>query len=227
MSIITNYSNILKNINETAKTCNRDPKTITLLPVSKTFPAEAMIELINEGIEIFGENKVQEAKIKKQILEKKCSLHLIGHLQSNKVRDAVGLFDMIHSIDKFSTAKDVDKEAGKISKIQKILVEVNTSGEGSKFGVNPDNAEDLCKEILTLENIKLQGLMTIGPLTDDRDQIRKSFRLLNEIKNIIAKTAPDFNILSMGMSSDYDIAIEEGATIIRVGSAIFGKRDYG
>ncbi|MEJ5362653.1 MAG: YggS family pyridoxal phosphate-dependent enzyme [Spirochaetota bacterium] len=225
MSIIENYNRILQEIEKVAHQCGRNPNDIVLIAVTKTFPPEIIQEALNNGISLFGENRVQEAKAKIPQLKGNFSFHLIGHLQSNKAKDAVKLFDCIHSIDKLSTAIEVDKEAKKINKIQNILIEVNTSGEESKFGVLPDNAMDLCKNIINLQNINCIGLMTVGPLTEDRNEIRKSFRLLKTLKDEINQSLGiSLKELSMGMSGDYDIAIEEGATMLRIGTAIFGQR---
>ncbi|MGB4268264.1 MAG: YggS family pyridoxal phosphate-dependent enzyme [Spirochaetota bacterium] len=225
MSIIENYKRILQEIEKVAHQCGRNPNDIVLIAVTKTFPPEIIQEALNNGISLFGENRVQEAKAKIPQLKGNFSFHLIGHLQSNKAKDAVKLFDCIHSIDKLSTAIEVDKEAKKINKIQNILIEVNTSGEESKFGVSPDKAVDLCKNIIELQNINCIGLMTVGPLTEDRNEIRKSFRLLKTLKDEINQSLRiSLKELSMGMSGDYDIAIEEGATMLRIGTAIFGQR---
>lgn len=225
MSTIDNYRKIRDEINKTALSIGRNPDQIQIIAVSKTFPAEVMQDAINSGIRIFGENKVQEAKTKSPVLAGDFRLHLVGHLQSNKAKDAVGLFDVIHSIDKTGTAQKVNLEAEKINKIQKILVQVNTSGEESKSGVHPDSAADLCGEIKILKNVELLGLMTIGPLTENINETRKSFASLKKLLSAInAVCGLDMKELSMGMSSDYIIAVEEGATILRIGSAIFGQR---
>ncbi|MEW6527956.1 MAG: YggS family pyridoxal phosphate-dependent enzyme [Spirochaetota bacterium] len=225
MSIIDNYRQLLQKIDLIARQCNRNPAEISIIAVSKTFPAQTIQEAIDQGITLFGENRVQEAKAKIPQLQGTFSFHLVGHLQSNKAKDAVRLFECIHSIDKLSTAIEVDKEAKKINKIQNILIEVNTSGEPSKFGVEPEKAFELCKGILELHNINCIGFMTVGPLTDNRDRIRESFRTLRVLKEEINnKLNITLKELSMGMSGDFDIAIEEGATMVRIGTAIFGQR---
>lgn len=225
MSIIDNYNHIKAKIQSIANDVGRDPATITLIAVSKTFPPHIIQEAIDNGITLFGENRVQEAKAKIPQLKGNFTIHLVGHLQSNKAKDAVKLFDCIHSIDKLSTAIEVDREAKKINKIQNILIEVNTSGEPSKFGVEPENAIELCRPILDLQNIKCLGLMTIGPLTEDRNRIREAFKQLRLLKEEINATLNvSLHELSMGMSGDFDIAIEEGATMVRIGTAIFGQR---
>lgn len=225
MSIIENYNHIIEQIKMIALRAGKNPLDITLIAVSKTFPPEIIQQAIDGGITIFGENRVQEAKAKIPQLKGSFTFHLVGHLQSNKAKDAVKLFDCIHSIDKLSTAIEVDKEAKKINKIQNILIEVNTSGEPSKFGVEPEKALELCKGILDLQNLNCLGLMTVGPLTEDRNRIREAFKrlrfLLEEINRSLGISLKQ---LSMGMSDDFDIAIEEGATMVRIGTAIFGQR---
>lgn len=225
MSIKENYTNIVAKVQSIAKQVGRAPDSITIIAVSKTFSAHVIQEAIDNGITLFGENRVQEAKQKIPQLKGNFSFHLVGHLQSNKAKDAVRLFDCIHSIDKLSTAIEVDKEAKKINKIQNILIEVNTSGEETKFGVEPSKALELCKAIMDLPNIKCLGLMTVGPLTQDRNKIRESFKTLYNLKGEInQKLGIALEELSMGMSGDFDIAIEEGATMLRIGTAIFGQR---
>jgi PLP dependent protein len=228
MSIFENYRKICEDVERISASMGRNPGSIKIVAVSKTFPPEAVQEAIDHGISLFGENKVQEAKQKTAMIKGDFAMHLVGHLQSNKVKDAVKIFDIIHSIDKISTALKTDEEANKINKIQKILVQVNTSGEESKSGIEPDGTINICKNILSLRNAELIGLMTIGPLTEDANSIRSSFRMLKILLNETnAKLGLNMKELSMGMSSDYKIAIEEGATLLRIGSAIFGQRTYG
>lgn len=225
MNTIDNYRKIYEELNKIAVSKGRNPEQIQIIPVSKTFPAEVIQDAINSGIRIFGENKVQEAKTKYRVLTGDFKLHLVGHLQSNKAKDAVELFEVIHSIDKISTAEKVNLEAEKINKIQKILVQVNTSGEETKNGIHPDSAGDLCRKIKSLKNLNLLGLMTIGPLTENKNETRKSFMKLKTLLiSINTECGLDMKELSMGMSSDYIIAVEEGATMVRIGSAIFGQR---
>ena len=227
MSIVSSYKKLEEEINKKALEAGRDPKQIEVVAVSKTFSAGIIQEAVDGGIKLFGENRVQEAKSKIPEIKGDFSFHLIGYLQSNKAKDAVKIFDLIHSIDKFSTASRVSREAQKIEKNQKILVQVNTSGEETKNGIEPDSAAALCRDILELPNLELPGLMTIGPFTEDKKKIRESFRMLkNILEEINHKLGLSMKELSMGMSSDYLIALEEGATILRIGSAIFGKRGY-
>ncbi|MDA3899210.1 MAG: YggS family pyridoxal phosphate-dependent enzyme [Spirochaetes bacterium] len=227
MYIRENYDRIRMHIDQISRSCSRASDSVTLLPVSKTFPATVIQQSIDAGLSIFGENRIQEASSKIEELTGNYTFHLIGHLQSNKVKQAVSLFDMIHSIDKLSTAKKVAKEAIKVGKIQKILIQVNTSGEESKNGCTPGSALELFTALKGTEGLDVQGLMTIGPLTDDLEQIRASFIMLRKLRDSLQENlSMKLPHLSMGMSGDYKIAIEEGATIVRVGSAIFGTRHY-
>ncbi len=227
MSIIENYRRIHDEINEIRVSAGRNSGEIKIVSVSKTFPSCTVQEAIDQGIKIFGENKVQEAKQKITQLKGDFTFHLVGHLQSNKAKDAVRIFDLIHSIDKFSTAVRVNEEAKNINKIQKILVQVNTSGEDTKSGIKPDDTVELCRNITVLKNTELLGLMTIGPFTEDKNKIRTAFKKLNEqLRDCNSKLGTNMSELSMGMSSDYGIAVEEGATMLRIGSAIFGQRNY-
>src|SRR5690606_12700461 len=152
--------------------------------------------------------------------------HLIGHLQTNKVKFIIDYVSLIHSVDSIKLADEIQKRASQSSKLIDILVQVNTSGEDSKFGVEPSQAGRICSDIRKLENIRLRGLMTIGKLTENEDEIRENFRLLKNLYDELLPVNNQFEFLSMGMTSDYEIAIEEGSNMIRVGSAIFGERDY-
>ena len=227
MTIFDNYTAIKQIVNETALTCGRNPGEIRIIAVSKTFPVADINEAIAHGITLFGENRIQEAKEKKPLITGNHSLHLIGHLQSNKAKEAIRLFDCIHSIDKFETAEKVNHEAFAADKVQEILVQVNTSGEASKSGCSPRDALMICKKISQLKNIRLSGLMTIGPLTDNKDSVKLAFSLLRQLRDSISQeTGLPLKELSMGMSGDFEAAIIEGATLLRIGSAIFGNRTY-
>lgn len=227
MGIRENYRKITDDIGHSAASSGRDPSEIRIIAVTKTHPVETVQAAIDCGIQLFGENRIQEARQKIPELSGDFSFHLIGHLQSNKAREAVELFDLIHSIDKLSTVAKVNREAERIQKVQDVLVQVNTSFEESKSGVKPEETAELCSQISKLDNISLRGLMTIGPFTSDIGKIRNSFRMLKKLQDDIYRTRSlTLTELSMGMSSDYTIAIEEGATMVRVGSAIFGERNY-
>ncbi len=227
MSIRKNYDSVHESAVKAALSAGRNPDDVRLLAVSKTYGADTVQEAIDSGILLFGENKVQEARDKIPLLQGNFDFHLIGHLQSNKAKDAVKLFSTIHSLDKISTAEKLDAEAGKINKTLDVMVQVNTSGEDSKSGVAPELAEELCSQILSASNLKLTGLMTIGPVGGIIQDAVKSFTILRKLKEKInSSLSINMTELSMGMSGDYVEAIKEGATVIRVGSAIFGKRDY-
>ena len=227
MSIRINYDSVHESAVKAALSAGRNPDDIRLLSVSKTYGADTVQEAIDSGILLFGENKVQEARDKIPLLQGTFDFHLIGHLQSNKAKEAVKLFSTIHSLDKISTAEKLEAEAAKINKTLDVLVQVNTSGEDSKSGVAPELAEELCSQIISASNLKLTGLMTIGPAGGNIQDAVKSFAILRNLKDKInSSLSINMTELSMGMSGDYIEAIKEGATVIRVGSAIFGKRDY-
>lgn len=218
--------NIARIREEIAAVCGkigRDPKEIRVIAVSKGRAIEEIEEVLACGITDIGENKVQEAKRKLKDLSVKVSkregvkAHMVGHLQSNKAKGAVELFDLIHSVDSFELVEAIDKQAAKLGKIQDILIEVNASGEKSKFGIRPDDLILLAGRIRELKHIRVKGLMTMAPAADNPEEIRPYFRKLRELRD-----REHLAELSMGMSDDYKVAIEEGATIVRLGRAIFG-----
>ncbi|MCL1864692.1 MAG: YggS family pyridoxal phosphate-dependent enzyme [Spirochaetes bacterium] len=225
MTISDNYNSIKEKVNETAIKCSRKSDEIKIVAVSKTFNEDVICEAINSGIDIFGENRIQEAGRKFKSLCGNFKLHMVGHLQSNKSDEAIKLFDLIHSVDKISTASKLNSEAQKINKIQSILLQLKTSDEDTKHGANPSEIIPIAESILNMGNLKLEGIMSIGPNTSDKSIIRKSFTETSKALDKI-NSALNLNLkeLSMGMSGDYTIAIEEGATLIRIGTAIFGNR---
>ncbi|MEA2095718.1 MAG: YggS family pyridoxal phosphate-dependent enzyme [Candidatus Cloacimonadota bacterium] len=231
MSLYENIEIIRERIINAAIKVSRDPEDIKLLAVTKTRSIEIIEEALSNNIEFIGENKVQEAEEKIPHLEGKFKeFHFIGHLQSNKINKLMKLKPtLIHSIDKFSTANKLNNYLKQHSFIQDILIEVNTSGEDNKFGTIPDETISLVKAISQLEYIRIKGLMTVGIFTSDEKLIRKCFIKLRELFNEI-KTAEISNVemkfLSMGMTNDFEIAIEEGANLVRIGTAIFGTRNY-
>lgn len=194
----------------------RDPDTVKLVAVSKNRSIEEIKEASLAGITAFGENRVQEA-LSKYAAKLPIQWHMVGHLQTNKVKEAVKIFDLIQSVDSLRLAQEIDKQAAGINKIQEILLEVKTSAEKTKFGLPPDELPGFLKAARELKNISVQGLMTIAPLVDDPQEARPYFRILKELRN---RVDPEF-ILSMGMTGDFQVAIEEGADIVRVGRAIF------
>ena len=231
MCSVENFTGNLKFIKDkiakAAARVKRNPDSVRIMAVTKTFPAEAVRTARSCGIRLFGENRVQEAAAKYSSLDFKPELHLIGHLQRNKVKTAVGLFDCIESVDKLETALAIDKESAFIDKTSAILVEINTSGEESKFGIRDENAYfSLLDHLLELQHIQIRGLMTVGPFTEDVAESRRAFIRL---RNLFLKTREryalqEFDCLSMGMSSDFEVAIEEGSSLIRIGTALFGSR---
>jgi len=227
MTLIDNYNKIKEKIIETALQCGRNPENIKIIAVSKTFESALIQEALNNGIRIFGENKVQEASTKFFSINGNFELHMIGNLQTNKIRDALNLFEVIHSIDKLPTAEKLNSEAKKKGKVQRIFLQLKTSDEITKHGADSNEIISLAENIIMMENLKLEGLMSIGPNTTDNNLIQKSFietaKMLDTINKILKL---NLNELSMGMSGDYTIAIQEGATILRIGSAIFGNRKY-
>ena len=229
--IAQNLKVLRENIERKCAEVNRDPSSVKLVAVSKNFGLEEITRAVNEGVQDFGENKAQELKFKFENYpanaEQKITWHFIGNLQKNKVKYVVNAAEFIHSVDSKELLDEINKRAGKLDKIQKILLEVKTSCEDSKAGIEEKrelkNLVSYCKN---LPNINLLGLMTIAPFTEDKDIFRKSFSDLRNLKDELNTEGYNLTELSMGMTSDYEIAIEEGATMIRVGSAIFGQRDY-
>jgi len=220
---------IKKRIVTESQKAGRNSQDVTLLGVTKTKPVALIEEALESGIEFIGENKVQEASEKVPLLNGKFKeFHFIGHLQSNKINKLLSLNPiLIHSIDKISTAIKLNDSLIRLGRMQDILIQVNTSNEDSKFGINPDDVNNFVDSLKKLSQLNIIGLMTIGKLTDNKDEIRKCFKMLKDIFDDLKKEAlPAIKHLSMGMSHDFEIAIQEGATIIRVGSAIFGERNY-
>lgn len=225
--IAENLAILRQKIVETCRKSGRNPDEVKLIAVSKYFGIDAIIEAKNCGLTDFGENRPQELMLKFEKLGNDVTWHLIGTLQKNKVKYAVNAAKLIHSVDSLELVEEINKRAEKIGKIQKILLEVKTSEEETKSGLETENEIlNLVKRCSELKNLELKGLMTIAPLTDDTNIIRKSFRDLRNLKDRINNKGYNLTELSMGMTSDFKIAIEEGATMIRIGSAIFGERDY-
>jgi hypothetical protein len=221
--------NILRIKERIALVCakiNQDPRAISIVAVAKGRAKAEIEEVIAAGLTDIGENRVQEALAKYGEMPdaKRIKWHLVGHLQTNKVKDALAIFDLIHSVDSLRLAAEIDKQAAKINKVQDILIEVNTSGEASKFGLKPEEAIEVIKEMAQLKNINIKGLMTIAPVVDAPEKSRPYFRILRELKdkiNELRVTSYELRVLSMGMTDDFLAAIEEGANIIRLGRAIF------
>ena len=234
--IENNLIRLRKDVDKICTSCGREAKSVHIIAVSKTFPVEAVAAGLDYNQLDFGENKVQEMTDKHETLKDRIiNWHLIGHLQTNKVKFIVPFVFMVHSVDSLKLAMEISARAAKIEKVVKILIQVNTSGEDQKTGCDVKHALKLVKEVSILENVKVKGLMTISRMmTDEKDDgerkiVRENFRalknLFDEIKDANIENA-DMKYLSMGMTSDYDIAIEEGSNMIRVGTAIFGTRSY-
>lgn len=221
---------VRRNIGESCLKASRDPSEVTLIAVSKTKPVSALQEAYDAGVRDFGENKVQELTKKAEVLPQDIRWHMIGHLQRNKVKYIIGKVCMIHSVDSLRLAEEISREAVKKQTEVDILIEVNVAEEESKFGVSPDEAENLVRQIAVLPGIHVRGLMTIAPFVEDAEKNRKYFRQLRQLAvDIGSKNIDniDMSILSMGMTGDYRVAIEEGAAYVRVGTGIFGERNYG
>ncbi len=228
MTIVDNIINVKQRINNVCQRIGRDPGEIKLIAVSKTVPAEAIKIAVENGIDHIGENRVQEAEKKFEQLGNIATWHLVGHLQTNKVKKALLIFHFIHSVDSFHLAQEISKRALLLQQEFDCLVEVNTSGEDTKFGVSPDETHQLIQKIAPFPGIRIKGLMTIGAFLPDPEDVRPCFKMLRELRDEIDKAGlenVDMKYLSMGMTDDFEVALEEGANMIRIGRAIFGERD--
>lgn len=228
-SIYDNITDVRRVISRGAIKAGRSPDEVQLIVVTKTVGAAAMREAVESGIRALGENRVQEAKKKIlsdeiQAMPEKLQWHLIGFLQKNKVKDAVQLFEVIHSVDSIELAEELDRQAEKIGKIQRILVQVKLSAEETKSGVIEKGLPELLRKITQLKHLRLEGLMTIPPYLENVRDVIPYFRRLRELRDEAEKDGFTLPELSMGMSHDYEAAIEEGATMVRIGTAIFGER---
>ena len=225
--VVENLQKVLSEI-ETARSKKNfaTDEPVTLIAVTKNHTVELMQEAIDAGAKNIGENRVQEAAEKFQTLNREVKKHLIGHLQTNKVKQAVKLFDLIQSVDSEHLAAAIDKAAESVGKVQEILIQVNLAKEDSKSGVYEENLQDLISKVDALKNVKLRGLMMIAPNYSDVEECRPLFRQMRKIFDEIKIQRKDFDFLSMGMTHDFKIAVEEGANLVRIGTAIFGERNY-
>ena len=227
--ILENLKQVEENIKNACEKAGRDRSKVTLIAVSKTNPVSMLEEAYNSGIREFGENKVQEICEKRDQLPADIHWHMIGHLQRNKVKYIVKDVTLIHSVDTYRLAEEINIQAKKAGRIVPVLIEINVAGETSKFGVAPSEALQLVQEISHLENIRICGLMTVAPYVEDPEENRSCFRKIRDLSVDIAAQNIDnvsMDVLSMGMTGDYMVAIEEGATMVRVGTGIFGARNY-
>jgi pyridoxal phosphate enzyme (YggS family) len=224
-----NLENIRNKIQMAAEACGRRPEEVRLVAVSKTMPNEKLVQAVDAGVKTLGENYVQEAREKfNDLYTLPVSWHFIGHLQSNKAKYVVKIFDLIHSVDSLKLAKEIDKQAKKIDKIQDILIQVNISEESTKSGTQAEHTLGIVQEIGRLENVAIKGLMTMPPFFNAPERVQPFFKALRELRNQIdAENIPNVSMdeLSMGMTGDFEVAIQEGATLVRIGTAIFGERD--
>ena len=209
---------------DAAKRAGRDPAEVTLVVVSKSFSADVVAAAVQAGATDLGENRAQELREKAIALPAVPRWHFIGHLQTNKTRHVVGTADLIHSVDRFGLAEEIARRARSTGATQDVLIEVNISGEPTKHGVEPAAATALAERVDALQGIAVKGLMTMAPFTDDAELSRPFFSDLREVGQRVAQLLPGANDLSMGMTRDFEVAIEEGATLVRVGEAIFGPR---
>lgn len=225
--ISENITLVREKIIRKCRDCGRFEKDVKLIAVSKMHPAASIIEAKKSGLIHFGENKAQELKEKIEIIKEEVFWHFIGHLQTNKVKFIAGNVEMLHSVESEKLAFEINRRMETLNKVQKLLVEVNTSGEDSKYGIR--NIEDLLKfadYCVKLENIKVCGLMTMAPFTENKSIIKRCFEKTRMWKEYLKKRGYNLEELSMGMSNDFEIAIEEGSTMVRIGSLIFGERNY-
>ena len=227
--IATNLNEVEQNILSACKKSGRSRDEITLIAVSKTKPVSLLEDAYHAGVRDFGENKVQEMCEKYEVMEKDIRWHMIGHLQTNKVKYLIGKTSLIHSVDSYKLACEIEKQAAKHNCIMDILIEVNIAEEETKFGLSEEEVIDLVKQIAALPHVRIKGLMTVAPYVVDSEENRPFFRKIKQLSVDINNQNIDnvsMNILSMGMTGDYAVAIEEGATMVRVGTGIFGERNY-
>jgi len=224
-SIAESLERVREQIAQAAAKAGRAPDEVELVAITKTHTAEKVHEAIQAGQNLFGESRVQEARTKIPELPSAIRWHFVGHLQKNKIRHALPLFEMIHSVDSLALAQEVNRIAEEEGMHPRVLLEVNLAGEGSKFGFPPDKLSDQMEELLALPRLSIEGLMTIPPLAEEAEASRKHFVQLRELRDALEK---EFDMklprLSMGMTNDFPVAVEEGATLVRVGTAIFGER---
>lgn len=226
MSIADNVAHVHSRIADAALKVGRDPSEITLVAVTKTFGSETIEQAAAAGLRTFGENRVQEAAEKIPMLSNSLKWHMIGHVQSNKAKQAVGLFDCVQSVDSTRLAEALARQAASQERDLAVLLQVNVSGKESQFGFEPGELPTVARRIGLLSHLRVEGLMTIASFTDDEAVLRAEFRTVRELRDRLQSVLPDqpCRELSMGMTNDYPIAIEEGATIVRVGRALFGER---
>lgn len=226
-AFLHNWRIVQERIARVADQIGRDPGEIAVVAVTKNRSPEEVEIAFQNGIQIVGENRVQEAEAKKAQVRVSGQWHLIGHLQTNKAKKAVALFDMVQSVDSFKVAEVLDQQAARAARILEVLVQVNTSGATTQFGVAPEALRPLVEQVALLPHLRLRGLMTIGALSEDQEVVRSSFRRLRQLRETLAAAClpgVDLTYLSMGMSGDFELAIAEGANMVRLGTVLFGPR---
>lgn len=236
VSIAERLAEVRARIARAAERVGRSPEEITLVAVSKGHPPEAVVEAYRLGVRNFGENRVEEAEAKipavRELLAARgggadIRWHLIGHIQSRKARRAVEPYVLVHSVDRLKIARRLDRFAGEVGRVLPVLLEINVSGEPTKFGFSPEEVLEVAGEIVALPHLRVQGLMTMAPLVEDPEEARPVFAALRRLRDRLAERYPEaeWHHLSMGMTNDFEVAIKEGATIVRIGTAIFGPRE--
>ena len=229
--MVTIHENLLQvqdRVAAAAERAGRDPGAVRIVAVSKTKPASLILEAIDAGVTEIGENQLQEARAKYDQINRPVKWHFVGHLQTNKVKGALQIFDLIHSVDSLRLLNEINRRSVQLNCQTDVLIQVNTSGESSKYGIQPERALNFIESALDYSHVQIKGLMTIGPFTPDVDAVRPSFGLLRRLQEKIKAqqfTGVEMEYLSMGMTHDFEVAVEEGANIIRIGTAIFGKRE--
>ncbi len=227
MNIQDNLKIVKEKINRAAARAGRDPAGIRIVAVTKTHQPEVVDQAVKAGLVDVGENKVQEFLDKARMVKEDCRWHFVGHLQRNKVNKVIGRFELIHSLDSLRLARKIDKSSLAAGAVANVLVQVNTSGEESKYGIEPDEAEELCARVSSFEGVRVRGLMTMAPWVEDRGVIARSFSALRKLADEIGSRKIEnisMDELSMGMTDDFEIAVAEGSTMLRLGRVLFGPR---
>lgn len=225
MSLEANHRAVLERVASAAERVGREPDEVTVVAVAKTFPVHVVAAALDAGITEIGENRAQELKEKAAVLGDRPRWHFVGHLQTNKVRNVVGIASLIHSVDRFGLGEAIARRATSLGIEQDVLIEVNIGGETSKHGVEPARAPALAEELAALDGIAVRGVMAIPPASQEPEGSRVYFKELASLRDRIATSIRDATELSMGMTADFEVAVEEGATLVRVGEAIFGPRN--
>ena len=227
-SIRENLLQVQDRVAAAAERAGHHPGAVRIVAVSKTKPASRIFEAIEAGVTEIGENQLQEARTKYDQIDRPVKWHFVGHLQTNKVKGALQIFDLIHSVDSLRLLAEINRRSTQLNRQTDVLIQVNTSGESSKYGVQPEQTLNFMESSLNYRNVRIKGLMTIGPFTPIVDAVRPSFALLSRLQEKIEAqqfAGVEMEYLSMGMTNDFEVAVEEGANLIRIGTAIFGKRE--